>query len=105
MGKWLLMRIVLQPLRTGTVFAGTWRTYQMQNEVEDMPVDFSCLSPSNSTSSFVSCGNIELAVRSEVSPRRNPDLTSKGLGVLVLHCGEGPPATDLQLLLQRRNQV
>jgi len=87
--KWLLMRIVLQPLRTGTVFAGTWRTYQMQNEVEDMPVDFSCLSPSNSTSSFVSCGDIELAVRSEVSPRRNPDLTSKGSPA----CPESPPGS------------
>lgn len=76
--KWLVFRIVLQPLRTGTVFAGTWRTYQMQNEVEEMPVNFACFSRSNSTSSFASCQGIELAVRDEGSPRKNQESTAEG---------------------------
>jgi len=37
--RWLLVRVVLQPLRVCTILRGTWRTYKMQYRGSD-PVDF-----------------------------------------------------------------
>lgn len=59
---WLLLRIVLQPLRMCTVLRGTCRTYRMQYQVNELPVDFGALSPSKTPTAAEPSG-IELAKR------------------------------------------